>query len=203
MEVPFSIKKRRPECCITTYHTESSIGPEKEADSERYNQGILPQSRCNASCGPRFYATRKKSDNNGFTLLDGDISSHPMVTVGLTEVEGECNSCTEEVNAKIATHRSDCNARSGINIHNLGPDFMHGSNSGLNMEVNAVSNLGSNSMSNGWSDTNLTNLGSSELSLPLSPTINGILSCPKGIDTELNAGNDDRSPIIAPINFNS
>nr|POE65553.1 hypothetical protein CFP56_58305 [Quercus suber] len=106
MEVPLSIKKRRPECCITAYHTESSIGPEKEADSERYNQGIFPQSRCNASCGPRFYATRKKFDNNGFTLLDGDISSHPMVTVGLTEVEGECNSCTEEVNAKIATHRS-------------------------------------------------------------------------------------------------
>ena len=58
-------------------------------------------------------------------------------------------------------------------------------------------------MSNGWSDTNLTNHGSLEFSLPLSPTINGILSCPKGIDTELNAGNDDRSPIIAPINYNS
>ena len=59
------------------------------------------------------------------------------------------------------------------------------------------------SMSNGWSDTNLTNHGSPEFSLPLSPTINGILSCPKGIDTELNAGNDDNSPIIAPINSNS
>ena len=59
------------------------------------------------------------------------------------------------------------------------------------------------SMSNGWSDTNLTNHGSLEFSLPLSPTINGILSCPKGIDTELNAGNDDSSPIIAPINSNS
>nr|POE70666.1 hypothetical protein CFP56_45773 [Quercus suber] len=59
------------------------------------------------------------------------------------------------------------------------------------------------SMSNGWSDTNLTNHGSPEFSLPLSPTINGILSCPKGIDTELNAGNDDSSPIIAPINSNS
>ena len=58
-------------------------------------------------------------------------------------------------------------------------------------------------MSNGWSDTNLTNHGSLEFSLPLSPTINGILSCPKGIDTELNAGNDDSSPIIAPINSNS
>lgn len=59
------------------------------------------------------------------------------------------------------------------------------------------------SMSNGWSDTNLTNHGSPEFSLPLSPTINGILSCPKGIDMELNAGNDDISPIIAPINSNS
>ena len=59
------------------------------------------------------------------------------------------------------------------------------------------------SMSNGWSDMNLTNHGSPEFSLPLSPTINGILSCPKGIDTELNAGNDDSSPIIASINSNS
>ena len=59
------------------------------------------------------------------------------------------------------------------------------------------------SMSNGWSDTNLTNHGSLEFSLPLSPTINGILSYPMGIDTELNAGNDDSSPIIAPINSNS
>ena len=59
------------------------------------------------------------------------------------------------------------------------------------------------SMSNGWSDMNLTNHGSPEFSLPLSPTINGILSYPKGIDTELNAGNDDSSPIIAPINSNS
>ena len=134
-----------------------------------------------------------------------------MVTVGLTEVEGECNDCIEEVIAKIATHRFDCNARSGINIHNLGPDFMHGSNSGLNMEVNVVvnkgsnnvSNLGSNSMSNYWSDTNLTNHGSPKFSLPLSPTINGMLRCPKGIDTELNAGKDDSSPIIAPINSNS
>ena len=58
-------------------------------------------------------------------------------------------------------------------------------------------------MSNGWSDTNLTNHGNSEFSLPLSPTINGILSCPKGIDMELNAENDDISPIIAPINSNS
>ena len=58
-------------------------------------------------------------------------------------------------------------------------------------------------MSNGWSDMNLTNHGSPEFSLPLSPTINGILSYPKGIDTELNAGNDDSSPIIAPINSNS
>ena len=134
-----------------------------------------------------------------------------MVTVGLTEVEGECNDCIEEVIAKIATHRSDCNARSGINIHNLGPDFTHGSNSGLNMEVNVVvnkgsnnvSNLGSNSMSNYWSDTNLTNHGSPKFSLPLSPTINGMLRCPKGIDTELNAGKDDSSPIIALINSNS
>ena len=54
------------------------------------------------------------------------------------------------------------------------------------------------SMSNGWSDTNLTNHGSPEFSLPLSPRINGILSCPKGIDSNLNAG-----PIIAPINSNS
>ena len=53
-------------------------------------------------------------------------------------------------------------------------------------------------MSNGWSDTNLTNHGSPEFSLPLSPRINGILSCPKGIDSNLNAG-----PIIAPINSNS
>ena len=59
------------------------------------------------------------------------------------------------------------------------------------------------SMSNGWSDTNLTNHGSPEFSLPLSPTINGILSYHKGIDMELNAGNDDSSPIIAPINSNS
>ena len=59
------------------------------------------------------------------------------------------------------------------------------------------------SMSNNWSDTNLTNHGSLEFSLPLSPTINGILSYPKGIDTELNAGNDDSSPIIASINSNS
>ena len=59
------------------------------------------------------------------------------------------------------------------------------------------------SMSNGWSDMNLTNHGSPEFSLPLSPTINGILSYPKSIDTELNAGNDDSSPIIAPINSNS
>ena len=59
------------------------------------------------------------------------------------------------------------------------------------------------SMSNGWSDMNLTNHGSPEFSLQLSPTSNGILSYPKGIDTELNAGNDDSSPIIAPINSNS
>ena len=59
------------------------------------------------------------------------------------------------------------------------------------------------SMSNNWSDTNLTNHGSLEFSLPLSPTINGILSHRKGIDTELNAGNDDSSPIIASINSNS
>ena len=59
------------------------------------------------------------------------------------------------------------------------------------------------SMSNGWSDTNLTNHGSPEFSLPLSPTINGILSCPKGIDTKINARNDDNSPIITPINSNS
>ena len=218
MEVPaqswkrLSLSKREgPKCCITTYHTKSSTGLEKDAEGECYNQGVFPQSRCNASCGPRFYAARKKSDNNGLTLPDGDISSHPMVTVGLTEVEGECKGCTKEVIVKTATHRSDCNARSGINIHNLGPDFTHGSNSGLNMEVNAVvnkgsnnvSNFGSNSMSNCWSDTNLTNHGSSEFSLPLSPTINGMLSCPKDIDTKLNAGNDDSSPIIAPINSNS
>ena len=54
------------------------------------------------------------------------------------------------------------------------------------------------SMSIGWSDTNLTNHGSPEFLLPLSPRINGILSCPKGIDSNLNAG-----PIIAPINSNS
>ena len=30
-----------------------------------------------------------------------------------------------------------------------------------------------------------------------------MLSCPKGIDTELNVGNNDSSPIIAPINSNS
>nr|POE69798.1 hypothetical protein CFP56_79063 [Quercus suber] len=59
------------------------------------------------------------------------------------------------------------------------------------------------SMSNGWSNTNLTNHASPKFSLPLSPTINGILSCPKGIDTELNVGNDDNSPIITPINSNS
>ena len=59
------------------------------------------------------------------------------------------------------------------------------------------------SMSNGWSDMNLTNHGSPEFSLPLSPTINGILSYPKGIDTELNAGNDDSSPIIASIDRKS
>ena len=58
-------------------------------------------------------------------------------------------------------------------------------------------------MSNGQSDTNLTNHCSLEFSLPLSPTINGILSCPKGIDTKLNAGNDDNSSIITPINSNS
>ena len=58
-------------------------------------------------------------------------------------------------------------------------------------------------MSNGWSDTNLTNHGSLKFSLPLSPIINGILSCPKGIDMELNVGNDDISPIIALINSNS
>ena len=58
-------------------------------------------------------------------------------------------------------------------------------------------------MSNGWSDMNLTNHGSSKFSLPLSPIINGILSCLKGIDMELNAGNDDNSPIVAPINSNS
>ena len=46
-------------------------------------------------------------------------------------------------------------------------------------------------------------INSQESSLPLSPAINGILSCPKGIDTELNAGNDDSSPIIALINSNS
>ena len=57
-------------------------------------------------------------------------------------------------------------------------------------------------MSNSWSDMNLTNHGSLEFSLSLSPTINGMLSCPKGIDTELNVGNDDSSPIIAPINSN-
>ena len=204
-------KREGPECCIMAYHTESSTGLEKDADDERYNQGVFPQSRCNASCGPGFYAARKKPDNNGLTLPDGDILGHPMVTIGLTEVEGECNGYTEEVIAKIATHRSDCNDRSSINIHNLGPDFTHGSNSGLNMEVNVVvnkgsnnvSNLGSNSMSNCLSDTNLTNHGSPEFSLPLSPTINGMLSCPKDIDTKLNAGNDDSSPIIAPINSNS
>nr|POE69124.1 hypothetical protein CFP56_70693 [Quercus suber] len=59
------------------------------------------------------------------------------------------------------------------------------------------------SMSNGWSDTNLTNHGSLEFSLPLSPTINGILSYLKGIDTELNVGNDDSLPILAPIKSNS
>ena len=46
-------------------------------------------------------------------------------------------------------------------------------------------------------------INSQESLLPLSPAINGILSCPKGIDTELNEGNDDSSPIIAPINSNS
>nr|POE81440.1 hypothetical protein CFP56_05939 [Quercus suber] len=72
------------------------------------------------------------------TPIDSDvingINSH---SVG-PDIEGECNGCTEDVNAKTATHGSVCNARSGINIHNLDPDCTHERNSGLNMEVNAV-----------------------------------------------------------------
>ena len=32
--------KEGPECCIMAYHTDFSTGPEKEADGERYNQGV-------------------------------------------------------------------------------------------------------------------------------------------------------------------
>ena len=77
---------------------------------------------------------------------------------------------------------------------NLGLRFTLPKNSGLSLNENYT--LPKTAMPE-------SPINSQESSLPLSPTINGILSCPKGIDTELNAGNDDNSPIIAPINSNS
>ena len=96
---------------------------------------------------PRFYAARKKRDNDGTTFPAGDILGHPTVTIGLIEVTGDRSGSNEEFNANMATHRSDCNARPGINSHNSGLDSTQGKNSGLIMEENNMINKGSNSVS--------------------------------------------------------
>ena len=46
-------------------------------------------------------------------------------------------------------------------------------------------------LSNGQNEMNPINHVGLEISLPLTPTINEILNCPKDIDTVLNVGNDE------------
>ena len=141
---------------------------------------------------PGFYAARKKPDNNGTTFHDGDISGHPTVTIGLTKVAGDRNGSNEEFNANMATHKSDCNARSGINSHNSGPNGTQGRNSGLNLEVNNVINKGSNSVSSLGSNSMITqpsNYVTNEDLLPKSVSVQQTVESDKHltrIDAELS-----------------
>ena len=97
------------------------------------------------------------------------------------------NKQTAEVDKQKETAAFNSNSSSG-------PRFTLSKNSGLSLNENYT--LPKTTVPK-------SPINSQESSLPLSPAINGILSCPKGIDTELNAGNDDSSPIIALINSNS
>ena len=188
--------------CEIWLQSEGTLRPEECQFGSGLHAPAFVASRKHVITVPGFYATSKKSNNNGPTRPDGYILGHPTMTVGLTELAGECNGNTEEVNANMATHRSDCNAKSGINIHNSGPDGAHGSNSGLNLEVNTVINKGSNSMFNLGSNSMITQPSNCMINqdlLPKSVLVQQTVKSDKHlkeIDVELSKFDMQSSPAI-------